>query len=101
MHRHIEPALKAWQAAWASNPQHALERPNPCSFGSLPADSIPLLDLAYARLFVNLSKSKEKSWQRDFDGLTAELPRGADMMQHTEHSPSSMTDSADPLDIGS
>jgi hypothetical protein len=23
MHRHIEPALKAWQAAWASNPHHS------------------------------------------------------------------------------
>ncbi|KAM3084562.1 hypothetical protein ACMFMF_001916 [Clarireedia jacksonii] len=101
MHRHIEPALKAWQAAWASNPQHTMERPNPCNLGSLSSDSIPLLDLAYARLFVNLSKSKEKFWQRDYDGIAAELSRGGDMMQHTEHSPSSLTDSADPLDIGS
>jgi hypothetical protein len=23
MHRHIDPALKAWQAAWASNPHHS------------------------------------------------------------------------------
>merc|ERR1712000_671276 len=29
MHAHIEPALRAWQAAWASTPMHSLERPNP------------------------------------------------------------------------
>jgi hypothetical protein len=76
MHRHIEPALKAWQAAWASNPHHSLERPNPYGFGPLSADSIPLLDLAYVRLFVNLSRSKEKFWQRDYDGMAEELSRG-------------------------
>ncbi|KUJ22058.1 uncharacterized protein LY89DRAFT_392739 [Mollisia scopiformis] len=75
MHCHIEPALKAWQAAWASNPHHSLERPNPYGFGPLSADSIPLLDLAYVRLFVNLSRSKEKFWQRDWDGMAEELSR--------------------------
>ncbi|RDW94827.1 hypothetical protein BP5796_00590 [Coleophoma crateriformis] len=95
MHRHIEPALKAWQAAWASNPQHSLERPNPFGLGPLSADSIPLLDLAYVRLFVNLSRSKEKFWQRDFDGMAEELSRGSEIVQHAEHSPGS-DDSADP-----
>jgi hypothetical protein len=98
MHRHIEPALKAWQAAWASNPQHSLERPNPYGLGPLSADSIPLLDLAYVRLFVNLSRSKEKFWQRDWDGMAEELSRGSEIIQHAEHSPASNGDSAEPSD---
>ncbi|KAK8022065.1 fungal-specific transcription factor domain-containing protein [Apiospora rasikravindrae] len=93
MHRHIEPALKAWQAAWASNPHHSLERPNPFGMGPLSADAIPLLDLAYVRLFVNLSRSKEKFWQRDWDGLAEELSRGNEIVQHAEHSPESNRDS--------
>ncbi|OBT76992.1 hypothetical protein VF21_04170 [Pseudogymnoascus sp. 05NY08] len=89
MHRHIEPALKAWQEAWASNPSHSLERPNPFGFGAFSADSIPLLDLAYVRLFVNLSRSKEKFWQRDYEGMAEEISRGSEMVQHAEHSPGS------------
>jgi hypothetical protein len=98
MHRHIEPALKAWQAAWASNPHHSLERPNPFGMGPLSADSIPLLDLAYVRLFVNLARSKEKFWQRDFDGMAEELSRGSEIIQHAENSPESNSDSTDPSD---
>ncbi|KAF7543964.1 hypothetical protein G7Z17_g10319 [Cylindrodendrum hubeiense] len=94
MHRHIEPALKAWQAAWASNPHHSLERPNPFGMGPLSADAIPLLDLAYIRLFVNLSRSKEKFWQRDWDGMAKELSRGNEIIQHAEHSPGSNSESA-------
>ncbi|KAI5457637.1 fungal-specific transcription factor domain-containing protein [Mariannaea sp. PMI_226] len=93
MHRHIEPALKAWQAAWSSNPQHSLERPNPFGLGPLSADAIPLLDLAYIRLFVNLSRSKEKFWQRDWDGMARELSRGSEIVQHAEHSPASTSES--------
>lgn len=93
MHRHIEPALKAWQAAWASNPQHTLERPNPFGLGPLSADAIPLLDLAYVRLFVNLSRSKEKFWQRDWDGMAEEMARGTEIIQHAEHSPGSNSES--------
>ncbi|KAJ9150739.1 Zinc finger protein ADR1 [Pleurostoma richardsiae] len=89
MHAHIEPALKAWQAAWASNPKHSLERPNPFGLGPLSADAIPLLDLAYVRLFVNLSRSKERFWQRDWDGMADELSRGSEIIQHAEHSPAS------------
>ncbi|KAJ8105489.1 hypothetical protein OPT61_g10144 [Boeremia exigua] len=48
MHAQVEPALKAWQAAWRANPNHSIERPSP--FGPLSADCIPLLDLAYVRL---------------------------------------------------
>ncbi|KAI1770489.1 DNA binding regulatory protein AmdX [Hypoxylon cercidicola] len=100
MHRHIEPALKAWQSAWASNPHHSLERPNPFGMGPLSADAIPLLDLAYIRLFVNMSRTKEKFWQRDWDGLADELSRGTEVVQHAEHSPSSNAESAtDPSDM--
>lgn len=100
MHRHIEPALKAWQAAWSSNPHHSLERPNPYGMGPLSADAIPLLDLAYIRLFVNLSRSKEKFWQRDWDGMAEELSRGNEIIQHAEHSPESTSESVltDPSD---
>ncbi|KAI1265070.1 DNA binding regulatory protein AmdX [Xylariaceae sp. FL1019] len=99
MHRHIEPALKAWQSAWANNPHHSLERPNPFGMGPLSADAIPLLDLAYVRLFVNMSRTKEKFWQRDWEGLAEELSRGTEIIQHAEHSPGSNTESTtDPSD---
>ena len=94
MHRHIEPALKAWQTAWASNPQHSPQRPNPFGTGPLSADAIPLLDLAYVRLFVNLSRSREKFWQRDWDGMAEELACGSDMMPHVETEPLSNVDPA-------
>lgn len=87
MHRHIEPALKAWQAAWARNPHHSVERPNPFGLGPLSADAVPLLDLAYVRLFVNLSRSKDMFWQRDWDGMAEELSKGTEIIQHAEKSP--------------
>lgn len=77
MHAHIEPALRAWQAAWNSNPTHAIERPNPFGAGPLSADSIPLLDLAYVRLFVDFGRSKEAYWQRDYDAMAQELAKGS------------------------
>jgi hypothetical protein len=83
----IEPALNAWQAAWKANDHHKLERPNPFGFGPLAADSIPLLDLAFVRLFVNLGRSKEAFWHRDFDGMAEELARGSEIVQHAEGSP--------------
>lgn len=95
MHGHIEPALTAWQAAWASNPQHSIERPNPSGLGSLSADCIPLLDLAYVRLFVNLGPSKEAFFKRDFEGMADELAQGADIIQHADYS-----GSASPASIG-
>jgi Fungal specific transcription factor domain/Zinc finger, C2H2 type len=78
MHAHIEPALRAWQAAWACNPCHSLERPNPFGAGPLSADSIPLLDLAYVRLYINLGRSKEAFWQRDYDAMAEELAEGSE-----------------------
>ena len=84
MHAQVEPALRAWQAAWRSNSHHTLDRPNP--YGPLPADSIPLLDLAYVRLFVNLGRSKESFWARDFEAMSDELGRGHEIIQHAENS---------------
>ncbi len=89
MHAHIEPALRAWQAAWSSNTEHSLERPNPSGASSLSADCIPLLDLAYVRLFVNLGRSKESFFLRDFDAMADELAHGTEIVQHAEHSGSS------------
>lgn len=98
MQAHIEPALRAWQAAWASNPVHSLERPNPFGAGPLSADSIPLLDLAYVRLFVNLGRCKEAFWQRDWNGMADELARGTDVVQHAD---TSINDVVDPSLTGS
>lgn len=84
MQTHIEPALRAWQAAWASNPTHSLERPNPFGAGPLSADSIPLLDIAYVRLFVNLGRSKEAFWQRDWDAMSDELASGTEIVLQTD-----------------
>ena len=87
MHGHIEPALAAWQAAWASNPHHSMERPNPFGLGPLSADCIPMLNLAYVRLFVNLGRSKEAFWQHDFEAMAEELARGTEIVQHAAYSP--------------
>jgi hypothetical protein len=95
MHAQVEPALRAWQAAWRSNPNHNLERPNP--YGPLPADSIPLLDLAYVRLFVNLGRSKEAFWNRDFDTMTKELGEGNEIIQHAEDSRSGSSEPAETM----
>lgn len=75
---HIEPALNAWQTAWKANEHHKLERPNPFGLGPLSADSIPLLDLAFVRLYVNLGRTAEAFWRRDFDQMAEELSAGAD-----------------------
>ncbi|KAF2686705.1 hypothetical protein K458DRAFT_386667 [Lentithecium fluviatile CBS 122367] len=93
MHAQVEPALKAWQLAWRANPNHSIERPSP--FGPLSADCIPLLDLAYVRLFVNLSRSKELLWQRDFDGMATELAKGVDIVAQADGTPDRMSE---PLD---
>ncbi|OOQ88509.1 putative C2H2 transcription factor (AmdX) [Penicillium brasilianum] len=98
MQSHIEPALRAWQAAWASNPVHSLERPNPFGAGPLSADSIPLLDLAYVRLFVNLGRCKEAFWQRDWNGMADELARGTEVFHQTDEP---INDVLDPSLAGS
>lgn len=99
MHRHIEPALRAWQMAWSSNPRHSVERPNPYGLGPLPADSIPLLDLAYVRLFVNLSRAKERFWERDWVGMADEIARGSQVIENTaDESTTEPSSRAEPAD---
>ena len=78
MHARVEPALRAWQAAWGTNPHHSLERPNPSGHGPLSADCIPLLDLAYVRLFVSHESSSETFWQHNGDPLSDEFHEGVD-----------------------
>ncbi|KKK21050.1 putative C2H2 transcription factor (AmdX) [Aspergillus rambellii] len=99
MQAHIEPALRAWQTAWARNPIHSLERPNPYGAGPLSADSIPLLDLAYVRLFVNLGRCKEAFWQRDWNAMADELARGTDMDNHVDNIPSDVLDPSITKDL--
>ncbi|KAF3483368.1 DNA binding regulatory protein AmdX [Arthroderma uncinatum] len=89
MHVHIEPAIRAWQRAWSSNPTHSLERPNPFGIGPLSADSIPLLDLAYVRLYVNLGRSKEAFWQRDWSSMADELTKAVQSVTLSDGSPES------------
>jgi hypothetical protein len=69
----IAPALKAWQAAWKANDHHRIERPNPFGLGPLAADCIPLLDLAFVRLYVDLGPTQEAFRERDFDRMANEL----------------------------
>ncbi len=102
MHRHIEPALQAWHQAWMASPGHTSDEPRLSGMDALSAESIALLDLAYVRLFVNLSRSKEKFWQRNWDGLAEELSHGREIVQQIEQSPgsnaeSSLTDPASDL----
>ena len=95
MHDRIKPALKAWQAAWSCSPEHSIERPNPFGASSLSADCIPLLDLAYVRLYVNLGRSKEAFFRRDFDAMADELACGSEFVQHASHSPQSSSASGE------
>ncbi|KAG6016409.1 hypothetical protein E4U43_003693 [Claviceps pusilla] len=94
MRRHMEPALKAWQVAWSGNPQHSIERPNPFGLGPMCADAIPLLDLAYVKLFVDFGPAKEKLWQRDWQGMMDELSRACEAPEpeETNHSPPSTSE---------
>lgn len=79
LHRVIEPALRAWQAA----SEQWLNSKAPVS-----ADALPMLQLAYVGLFVNLGRSKERFWQRDWQGLADEMRRGSQVTQHAEPNPS-------------
>ena len=50
----FEPVLKAWEFAWRSHPHACLSAANAVC-GPLSADSVPLLNLAYVRLFADTS----------------------------------------------
>lgn len=101
MHGRIKPALKAWQAAWSCSPEHSIERPNPFGASSLSADCIPLLDLAYVRLYVNLGRSKEAFFRRDYDTMADELACGNEFVQHAGRSPRSSPGSGESDAISS
>ena len=95
MHDRIKPALQAWQAAWSCSPEHSIERPNPFGASSLSADCIPLLDLAYVRLYVNIGRSREAFFRRDYDTMADELACGNEFVQHAGHSPRSSSSSGE------
>ncbi|SPO03077.1 related to DNA-binding protein [Cephalotrichum gorgonifer] len=90
MHRHLEPALKAWQVAWAKSSNSG---DIPSGLDLLPADSVPLLEMAQIRLFVNLSRSKDRFWQREWEGVAEELSRADELGQHGEDTPGSNAES--------
>ena len=89
MHNHIEPALRAWRASWMANPRHSTERPNPFGAGPLSADGMPLLQLAYVRLFFNQGSSKEAFWHRDYNAMAQELAKGSEVAPTNIASPPS------------
>ena len=101
MHDCMKLALKAWQAAWSCSPEHSIERPNPFGASSLSADCIPLLDLAYVRLYVNLGRSKEAFFRRDYDTMADELACGNEVVPHADHSPRSSPSSGESYAISS
>ena len=101
MHECMKLALKAWQAAWSCSPEHSIERPNPFGASSLSADCIPLLDLAYVRLYVNLGRSKEAFFRRDYDTMADELACGNEFVPHTGQSPRSSPSSGESDAISS
>ena len=94
MQAHIGPALLAYQSVWRESPQHNIQRPNPYGVSDLSADCVPWLDLAYVRLFVALGRSKECFWLRDWDGMSHEIARGCEIVQHADE----LSDHSSPLD---
>lgn len=100
MHGRVEPALKAWQAIWTDNPYHSLERPNPSGCGPLLTDCIPILDMAYLGLYVNLGCVKEAFWQRDYDAVADELARGPALVPVSSNNDSTSAATANHIDGG-
>lgn len=98
MHRHVEPALKAWQVAWTKSSNGVGDLT--LGPGELSVDSVPLLDIAHVRLYVNLSQSKERFWKRDWDGVAEEISRCSDISPLMENTPeiNSEANSADSSD---
>ena len=96
IHAHIEPALRAWEEAWASNPQSNIERLNPFGSGPMSTDSIPLLDLAYIRLFVDLGRSRTALFNRDYQSMVDGLNRNwNDQASGSSSSPSTNSELTD------
>lgn len=85
LHQQMGPALQAWRSAWDRNPNHNPYQPP----RGARASGIALFYLAYLRLHVNLGRSKEFFWSRDWAGLANELRCGNEIVQHAQQSPSS------------
>lgn len=69
--RRVEAILRAWETTWSLSP-HASLIPRSIE-GSLMSDSIPMSSLAHVRLYLDLRKTKECFWKRDFAGMGREL----------------------------
>lgn len=69
--RRVEAILRAWETTWSLSP-HASLIPR-TQDGSLMSDSIPISSLAHVRLYLDLRKTKECFWKRDFVGMGREL----------------------------
>ena len=100
MHGRMEPALKAWEAMWKDNPNHGLDRPHLSGCGPLWTDCIPILDMAYLGLYVNLGGAKEAFWQRDYDAVANELARGPALVPVVSNSSSPLVSIGDHIEGG-
>lgn len=69
--RRVEAILRAWETTWSLSP-HASLIPR-TEEGSLMSDSIPMSSLAHVRLYLDLRRTKECFWKRDFVGMGREL----------------------------
>lgn len=68
--KHLESALRRWQATWTSHSDHALDPLNP--EGPLPFNSAAFLSLAYSRLHLNLAQHRHLE-SRDPDEVARSL----------------------------
>lgn len=90
IHAHIEPALKAWQAAWLHIPQNRCDKSGLFMMPPLSCDCIPMLDLAYTRLYVDFGPVKDAFWNNDMETMAEELSKSWRSYQTgINHSPSS------------
>ncbi|KAF5093696.1 hypothetical protein D0Z03_002309 [Geotrichum reessii] len=71
--RRVEAMLRAWETTWSLSP-HASLIPR-TEDGSLMSDSIPMSSLAHVRLYLDLRKTKECFWKRDFAAMGLELDK--------------------------
>lgn len=100
MHGRMEPALKAWEAMWNDNPSRSLDRPHLSGCGPLWTDCIPILDMAYLGLYVNLGCAKEAFWRRDYDAVANELARGLALVPIVSNNSSPSASNDDHIDGG-
>lgn len=100
MHGRMEPALKAWEAMWNDNPSHSHDRPHLSGCGPLWKDCIPILDMAYLGLYVNLDCAKEAFWRRDYDAVADELARGPALVPVLSNNSSPSLSTGDHIDGG-